>query len=120
MSRNVLFIVAFLPALLVAYVVCINWSPVPLAGFGAPVNVQEGIIVLTSYLAGLVSIGSLWNAQMRRQVRGGEKLVKWEREDQKLAVEVASDEVKLLKQKIATLDAALASALKKLKERKGS
>jgi hypothetical protein len=117
-SRNILLIVALLPAIPVLYLAATNLAPVALSGLGAPLQVYEAALLVGSYACGLATIGTLWNAQSRRQVKGEQNLVKWEKEDQKLMAEVASDEVKQLKAKIATLETALQNALDRLKKAK--
>jgi uncharacterized integral membrane protein len=120
MSRNSLIFVAILPLLATIYLAATNTGLVNLAGFGAPLQLSESVVVTASYVFGLVTLGALWGRKAQRQVASEQKLVKWEKEDQKLMAEVASDEVKLLKAKIDTLEAALDSTLKKLKEQKNS
>jgi hypothetical protein len=120
MSCNALLIVASLPAIAVICLACMNCTPVVVTLFGSSVHVYEAVLLIGSYVCGLATTGALWRAQSRRQVRGEQKMIKWEKEDQKLMVEVASDEVKLLKAKIDTLEVALKSALKKSKEQKNS
>ena len=93
-----------------------NFNAIPLAGFGAPLNLPYGLTVLSAYACGLLTIGSLWNGIKQREKRSEQKMVGWEKEDRKLMAEIASDKEKQLEAKIQTLDVALKTALKKKAE----
>ena len=112
-SRNLFFISSALATIAAIYLGCTNLAPVALSGFGAPVQLPLAVVVIISYLFGLVSIGSFWLTRKSRQIAGEQKLVQWANQDQKLIAEIASDKEKQLEAKIATLDVALKSALKK-------
>jgi len=99
--------------LAVVYLTATNLAAVQLHGFGAPLTVPLGSIVLGAYGCGLLTIGSWWRSFASREKRGEVKKVEWEKQDVKLMKEVASDQVKLLEAKIATLEVALNKALKK-------
>lgn len=113
-SRPILTFLSIVSALVAIVLVCLNFGLMVgiNAGF-ATVSLPLGAALLATYACGLITIGCGWAMQKRREIKGEQKLVKWEKEDQKLMVELASDEKKLLEAKIATLEAALKSALKK-------
>jgi hypothetical protein len=55
---------------------------------------------------------SIWKIRSK-ELKSEAKLLQWQAQDAKLAVEIQSDKEKQLEAKIATLEAALNSALKK-------
>lgn len=96
------------------YVACANFStPLALVGFGAPMTLPTGAAMLLELVCGVGTVAGLWAIQKRRVVKSEQELVKWSNQDAKLMTEIASDQVKLLEAKIATLEVALKSALKK-------
>ncbi len=90
-------------------------SQLTVTAFSTVISLPATAAVATSWLAGaccLLAFRQLTPAKAQR-----EKLLQaWEKQDVKLVAEIQSDEVKLLKAKIDTLEAALTVALKKKKE----
>jgi hypothetical protein len=72
-----------------------------------------GALLMVSYLCGLAGVGGVWATRKQRAIRGEQTKLGWEKEDQKLSLQIESDKMKLLEAKIATLEVALNKALKK-------
>jgi hypothetical protein len=115
-SRNLFLIISIAATAATLYLAGSNLPPVALSGFGPPAPVSLATVVLLSYLCGLASVGSFWLSRKRREQRGEQKIAQWANQDQKLLAEIASDKEKLLEAKIATLDVALKTALRKKSE----
>lgn len=113
--KNLPLVLGVLALAFALYLAFANFGglPIALAGFGAPVNLPSGAVVLIGYACGLITIGTAWAAMAKREVRGEQKKIEWAQQDAKLAVEVESDRVKQLEAKIATLETALKNVLKK-------
>ncbi len=91
-----------------------NGQSVSFSLFGSAVLLPLGPTLVGAWVAGLVGSVAVWQTKIR-EVRSEKKLQKWDVQDQKLAKEVASDAVKLLEAKVATLEVALTKALEKKK-----
>jgi uncharacterized integral membrane protein len=106
--------VGFLAAV---YVAATNMAVVSLQGFGGPVALPFGGVVIGAYACGMLTIGSLWRSFGAREKRGEQKMVEWEKQDAKLMQEIATDREKLLEAKVATLETALSKALDRAKRK---
>jgi hypothetical protein len=114
LSRNLFLILSIVFLALGLYIACANFTtPFALLGFGTPMPLPAGAAMLLEFGCALLSVLGLWAIQKRREAKGEQELVKWSNQDAKLMTEIASDQVKLLEAKIATLEVALKSALKK-------
>lgn len=106
--------VAVILALIIITVAIMNGQPVPFNLFGATLPLSIGGTLIGAWVAGLIGSVAVWQTKIA-EARSEKKIQKWEVQDQKLAKEVASDTVKLLEAKIATLEVALSKALEKKK-----
>jgi uncharacterized integral membrane protein len=70
------------------------------------------LIVLKFFALGVVTMFCVWKIRSK-ELKSEAKQLQWQAQDAKLAVEIQSDKEKQLEAKIATLEAALTSALKK-------
>lgn len=111
---NVIIGLAAILGLIVIVIAAMNTQAIPFNLLGATVSVPPGAVVVGAWLAGLVGSMAVWQSKIS-DARSEKKLQQWEVQDQKLAKEVASDTVKLLEAKIATLEVALSKALEKKK-----
>lgn len=91
-----------------------NVQSIPFNLFGSSASLSLGGALIGSWLAGLIASVAVWQTKIG-EVRSEKKLEQWAAQDQKLAKEVASDTVKLLEAKVATLEAALSKALERKK-----
>jgi uncharacterized integral membrane protein len=107
--------IAAILGLVVIIVSVQNGQSVPFNLFGGSVQMPLGVSLAGAWIAGLVGSAAVWQNKIS-QVRSEKTLEKWEVQDQKLLKEVASDQVKLLEAKIATLETALTKALEKKKK----
>lgn len=91
-----------------------NGQLIPFNLFGNATPLSLGGMLIGAWAAGLIGSIAVWQTKIG-EVRSEKKLEQWAVQDQKLAKEVASDTVKLLEAKVATLEAALSKALEKKK-----
>ena len=91
-----------------------NGQTIQFIVFGNAAPLPLGATLIGAWAAGLVASVAVWQTKIV-EVRSEKKLQQWEAQDQKLAKEVASDAVKLLEAKVATLEAALSKALERKK-----
>ncbi|MBS1954668.1 MAG: hypothetical protein JST89_10800 [Cyanobacteria bacterium SZAS-4] len=91
-----------------------NFQTIPFTLFGGAAPLSLGATLIGAWIAGLVASVAVWQTKLV-EVRSEKKLQQWDVQDQKLAKEVASDNVKLLEAKVATLEAALTKALERKK-----
>ncbi len=70
------------------------------------------LIALKFFALGVITMFSIWKIRSK-ELKSEAKQLQWQAQDAKLAVEIQSDKEKQLEAKIATLEAALSSALKK-------
>jgi uncharacterized protein HemX len=109
-------VLSLIAAAIVIYVACCNMTAVAVAGFGAPLQVPFGAMMLGGFALGLASVGSAWATQKKREIKGEQNQIQWAKEDQKLLNEIADDRSKQLEAKIATLETALQTEIKKRKD----
>ena len=88
-------------------------SQLTITAFSTVISLPATATVFTSWLAGACCL--LAYRQLTLPKAHSETLKTWEKQDVKLVAEIQSDEVKLLKAKIDTLETALSVALKKKK-----
>jgi hypothetical protein len=112
-TRTLLTILSIVPAVISIYLSCFNFTTITVSGFGPALPVPLGALTMATYCLGLATAGCLWATRKQRQIAGEKKKIEWAHQDAKLMSEVASDQVKQLEAKIATLEVALKSALKK-------
>lgn len=79
---------------------------------GANLSLPVPLVVLKFFALGVVTMFSIWKIRSK-ELKSEAKQLQWQAQDAKLAVEIQSDKEKQLEAKIATLEAALTSALKK-------
>ncbi len=70
------------------------------------------LVALKFFALGVITMFSIWKIRSK-ELKSEAKQLQWQAQDAKLAVEIQSDKEKQLEAKIATLEAALTSALKK-------
>ena len=75
--------------------------------------ISLGALVLVGAVLGSVAVASLLSARGQSSTDEALRLTKWQAEDTKLVAQIKSDREKQLEAKIATLEAALKSSLKK-------
>jgi uncharacterized integral membrane protein len=109
----VLGVAAVLSIVVIAFAIQ-NAQLIPFNFFGTGTSLPLGASLIGAWLAGLVGSLAVWQTKIV-EVRSEKKLQEWDVQDQKLAKEVASDAVKLLEAKVATLEVALSKALEKKK-----
>lgn len=90
-----------------------NWQPVSLSAFGFSGQLQLGCLLLLALISGTLAGWSLAQGMAVKQEKQDRKLQEWQTQDVKLMSQVQSDREKQLEAKIATLETALKSALKK-------
>lgn len=95
------FFMATTAALSVSYAIASQLFQLPLP-----------LIVLKFFALGVVTMFCIWKIRSK-ELKSEAKQLQWQAQDAKLAVEIQSDKEKQLEAKIATLEAALTSALKK-------
>lgn len=116
-TKSFYYIVLGLAALLGLTVITVsvqNGQSIPFNLFGSATPIPLGGALIGAWVAGLIASIAVWQTKIV-EVRSEKKLEQWAAQDQKLAKEVASDTVKLLEAKVATLEAALSKALEKKK-----
>lgn len=116
-TKSFFYIVISLAALLGVAVIVLsfmNGQTVSFNLFGATTNIPLGAALSGAWISGLIGSAAVWQTKLA-DTRSEKKLEEWAAQDQKLAKEVASDTVKLLEAKIATLESALSKALEKKK-----
>lgn len=116
MARYVFLSLSALLAIAVLIVSVQNGALCALTLFGSSLQVPLGAISGATFVLGALAASSLMKMQVK-QVQVDQKLLEWQSQDAKLAVEVESDRVKQLEAKIATLETALESALKRAKNK---
>lgn len=116
MARYVFLTISALIAIAVLVISVQNGAGCAVLLFGSSLNVPLGAVSASTFVLGALAASSLLKMQVK-QVQVDQKLLEWQSQDAKLAVEVESDRVKQLEAKIATLEAALDSALKRAKNK---
>lgn len=110
-----------LPALLIALgllavmltLILPNWQTTSLSAFANTLQMPLAAINLICLASGCIVGFSLNFAFNKSKVNNQRRLEQWQAQDAKLAASLVSDKEKQLEAKIATLEAALKSALKK-------
>lgn len=77
-----------------------------------PLQLPLPLVALKFFALGVITMFSIWKIRSK-ELKSEAKQLQWQAQDAKLAVEIQSDKEKQLEAKIATLEAALTSALKK-------
>jgi hypothetical protein len=114
LSRNSFLILSIVSAALALFIAGTTFTvTLTYSALGAPIQVPAGVFAVLAYLCGLGTLGGIAASKKRREIVSEQHLQKWEKQDQKLMAEVASDKEKQLESKIDTLEVALKSALKK-------
>ena len=98
--------------LLILALVLPNWQNATLHAFSATIEVPLAALNLVCLLVGCLA-GASFSFVARRKTRNVEVKREWQTQDAKLAASIMSDKEKQLEAKIATLEAALKTALKK-------
>ena len=80
---------------------------------GCTATLPAGALVLKGVIFGGIATACLLKMLTRNPAEEARRLSKWQEQDTKLAAEIKSDREKQLEAKIATLEAALKSSLKK-------
>lgn len=111
---NVVLSIAAILGIAVIVLAVQNGQSIPFNLFGAATPLPLGVTLIGAWIAGLIASVAVWQTKIV-EVRSEKKLEQWAVQDEKLAKEVASDAVKLLEAKVATLEAALSKALDKKK-----
>ncbi len=116
MARYVFLSISALLAIAVLVISVQNGAVCALSLFGSTLQIPLGAVSAGTFVLGALAAVSLTKMQVK-QVQVDQKLLEWKSQDAKLAVEVESDRVKQLEAKIATLETALDSALKRAKNK---
>lgn len=89
-----------------------NWQNTSLNAFANTIEVPLAALNLACLLVGCLA-GASFSFALRKKERNVEVTREWQVQDAKLAASIVSDKEKQLEAKIATLEAALRTALKK-------
>jgi uncharacterized protein YlxW (UPF0749 family) len=81
--------------------------------FGTHIHTTELIPAIFYFVCGFLIPLSILGIRHQQNINSSKHLADWQKQDAKLASEINSDREKQLEAKIATLEAALKSALKK-------
>jgi uncharacterized integral membrane protein len=84
---------------------------------GSNVTITLGTILFGSFAVGFVSALCFNATSKLKDIKSEQNQLEWQKQDQKLAIEIQSDKEKQLEAKIQTLEIALKSALDKAKKK---
>lgn len=117
MRKNAFLAISIVLFLLAAVISLQNLAAVPLTLFGTQTEISLAALTFGSFLAGVLTTMSLWTLREVKQQVSDQKQIEWQKQDEKLAIEIQSDKEKQLEAKIATLEQALKAQIDKSKKK---
>jgi len=115
--KNVFIAISIILFILVAVFSFQNTTAVSLSFFGMQSQLPLAAVSFGNFVLGALAAMSLWTIQTVKQQVSEQKQIEWQKQDEKLALEIQSDKEKQLEAKIATLEQALKAALDKQKRK---